>query len=55
MHRILAAAAGADITVGGGAGGSLLRNQNGVVLRVHSTGKGVDFKIAAEGVKITLD
>jgi hypothetical protein len=41
-------------TVGGGAGLSTMKNQNGVVIQLQSTTQGVNFKLAGEGVKITL-
>jgi hypothetical protein len=47
-------AASADIAIGGGEGGALLQNQNGVVMRVHSTSQGVNFQFGPEGVKVTL-
>jgi hypothetical protein len=31
-----------------------LRNQNGVVIDLTSTTRGLDFKVAAEGVQMTL-
>jgi hypothetical protein len=48
-------AASADVAVGGGEGGALLQNQNGVVMRVHSTSQGVNFQFGPEGVKVTLE
>lgn len=48
-----AAAAGA--TVGGGAGVSAMKNQNGVVIELKSTTQGASVKLAAEGVKLTLE
>ncbi len=41
-------------TVGGGAGLSTMKNQNGVVIKLQSTTQGVNFKLAGEGVKMTL-
>ena len=49
------AAAAAQATVGGGAGASTMKNQNGVVIELVSTTQGVNFKFAAEGVKFTLE
>lgn len=46
---------GAEGTVGGGAGVSTMKNQNGVVIKLHSTTQGVNFKLAGEGVNITLE
>src|SRR5207344_1765217 len=48
------AAAAAEGTVGGGAGVSAMKNENGVVLQLKSTTQGVNFKLAGEGVKFTL-
>ncbi len=47
-----AGAAGA--TVGGGAAVAALKNQNGVEINLTSTTQGVAFKLAAEGIKLTL-
>jgi hypothetical protein len=47
-------AAGVEATVAGGAGATALRNQNGVVIHLTSTTRGLNFKVAAEGVQITL-
>jgi hypothetical protein len=49
------AAAGAEGTVGKGAGVSSLRNAKGVVINLKSETKGADIKIAASGLKITLE
>jgi hypothetical protein len=32
-----------------------MKNQNGVVLELKSTTQGLNLKLAAEGVKITLE
>ena len=42
-------------TIGGGAGVSTMKNQNGVVIELLSTTQGVNFKLAGEGVKFTLE
>ena len=49
------AAAAAEGTVGGGAGVSTMKNENGVVVQLKSTTQGVNFKLAAEGIKFTLE
>ena len=49
------AAAGAEGTAGKGAGVSSLRNDKGVVINLKSETKGANIKIAAEGLKITLE
>ena len=48
-----AVAAGA--TVGGGAGVRAMKNQNGVVIELTSTTQGASVKLAAAGVRLTLD
>jgi hypothetical protein len=47
--------AAAQGTLGGGAGASAMKNQNGVVIELTSTTQGVNLKLAAEGVKFTLE
>ena len=47
-------AAGVEATVAGGAGAAALRNQNGVVIHLTSTTRGLNFKVAPEGVELTL-
>jgi hypothetical protein len=48
------AAATAQATIGGGAGATAMQNQKSVLLKIVSTTQGLDFKFAADGVKITL-
>jgi hypothetical protein len=47
------AAAGAS--AGGGAGATIMKNQNGVTIKLVSTTQGVNIKLAVEGVKLTLE
>jgi hypothetical protein len=47
------AAAGA--AAGGGAAATIMKNQNGVTIKLVSTTQGVNFKLAVEGVKLTLE
>jgi len=47
-------AAGAAGTVGGGGGISTMRNQNGVTIDLTSTTQGASLKIAAEGLRLTV-
>jgi len=47
--------AAAQGTLGGGAGASTMKNQNGVVINLESTTQGVNVKLAGEGVKFTLE
>ncbi len=44
----------ADITLAGGHSGVTMKNQNGVILHVRATSKGVDLTIGASGVDIKL-
>ena len=46
--------AAAQGTIGGGAGVTTMKNQNGVVINLKSTTQGINIKLAAEGVKLTL-
>ena len=47
--------AAAEGTLGGGAGVSTMKNQNGVVINLKATTQGVNIKLAGEGVKLTLE
>ena len=47
-------AGGAEGPVGGGAGISTMKNQNGVVIELKSTTQGANLKLAAEGIKLTV-
>jgi len=44
----------AGATVAGGGGGTVLKNQNGVTLKLTGTTQGLKFKLAVDGVKLTL-
>ena len=44
----------AGIAIAGGPMDQILKNQNGVVLRLHGTQQGARLTLAAQGVKITL-
>ena len=46
--------AGVGATVGGGAGASIMKNQNGVTIELKSTTQGASLKLAASGLKLTL-
>jgi hypothetical protein len=50
--NFVAGAAGA--TVGGGAGITAMKNQNGVVIELKSTTQGASLKLAAEGLKLNI-
>ncbi len=47
-------AGGAAATVGGGAGVTAMKNQNGVVIELKSTTQGASLKLAAEGIKLSV-
>jgi hypothetical protein len=47
-------AAGAEATLGGGAGTTVMRNENGVVIWLTGTTQGLNIRLAAEGVRLTL-
>jgi envelope integrity protein A len=47
-------AAGAEVTVAGGAGVTAMKNQNGVVIELKSTTQGASLKLAAEGLKLSI-
>jgi hypothetical protein len=49
------AAAGTEGTAGKGAGVSSLRNDKGVVINLKSETKGANIKVAASGLKITVE
>lgn len=43
------------IALGGGAGGVVLKNENGVLLKLHSTMEGVDLNVGVSGITIKLE
>ena len=49
------AAGGAGATVFGGGGAMIMKNQNGVVVELTTSNVGVNFKLAASGVRLTLE
>jgi hypothetical protein len=44
----------ADVTLAGGHSGVTMKNQNGVLVVIHETSKGVDLTIGASGVDMKL-
>jgi hypothetical protein len=44
-----------SITLGGGVGGTILRNENGVIMRLSSTSQGLQLNLSASGVTVKLD
>jgi hypothetical protein len=47
-------AAEAGFTLAGGVGGMVLRNQDGVVMHIHSTSKGAKLQLGTSGLTIKL-
>jgi len=45
---------GAGITVAGGGSGMAMKNQNGVVMNVVATTRGLTFKLGVDGMKVEL-
>ena len=43
------------ITLAGGVGGTVLKNQNGVIMRLQSTSQGLQFNLSSSGVTVKLD
>ena len=44
----------AEATVGGGAGATVMKNQNGVVIELKSTTQGANLKLGPEGLRLSL-
>ncbi|OWS72514.1 DUF1134 domain-containing protein [Polynucleobacter aenigmaticus] len=44
-----------SITLGGGVGGTVLKNENGVIMRLTSTSEGLQLNLSASGVTVKLD
>ena len=44
-----------SITLGGGVGGTVLKNENGVIMRLTSTSGGLQLNLSASGVTVKLD
>jgi hypothetical protein len=47
-------AVGAGATAAGGAGVTVMRNENGVVIEMQSTAQGADLKVGVDGVRLAL-
>lgn len=43
------------ISIGGGVGGTILRNENGVIMRLSSTSEGLQLNISASGLSVKFD
>jgi hypothetical protein len=48
------AAVGAGATAAGGAGVTVMRNENGVVIELKSTAQGASLKVGVDGVRLAL-
>lgn len=44
-----------SLTLGGGRGGTVLRNENGVIMRLKTTSEGLQLNLSASGVKVKLE
>ncbi len=44
-----------NITLGGGVGGTVLKNENGVIMRLQSTQQGLQFNLGASGVTVKME
>lgn len=44
-----------SITLGGGVGGTILKNENGVIMRLTSTSEGLQLNLSASGVSVKFD
>jgi len=44
-----------NATIGGGVGGTVLRNEHGVIMKLNSTQEGLQFNLSANGVQVTLE
>lgn len=42
-------------TIGGGVGGTVLKNEHGVVMKLQSTQEGLQFNLSANGVQVKLE
>jgi hypothetical protein len=42
-------------TLGGGVGGTVLKNEHGVVMKLQSTQEGLQFNLSANGVQVKLE
>ena len=47
-------AASAELTLAAGAGATTMRNQNGVVINLFTSTKGLNVKVAPEGMTLTI-
>ena len=43
------------ITLAGGVGGTVLKNQHGVIMRLQSTSQGLQFNLSSSGVSVKME
>lgn len=44
-----------NATIGGGVGGTVLKNEHGVIMKLQSTQEGLQFNLSANGVQVKLE
>jgi len=44
-----------NATIGGGVGGTVLKNEHGVIMKLKSTQEGLQFNLSANGVQVKLE
>jgi hypothetical protein len=44
-----------NATLGGGVGGTVLKNEHGVIMKLQSTQEGLQFNLSANGVQVKLE
>jgi hypothetical protein len=44
-----------NATLGGGVGGTVLKNEHGVIMKLNTTQEGLQFNLSANGVQVTLE
>ncbi|MFZ1536960.1 MAG: EipA family protein [Chromatiaceae bacterium] len=44
-----------SITLAGGVGGTVLKNQNGVIMHLQSTSQGLQFNLSSSGVTVKME
>jgi hypothetical protein len=44
-----------NATIGGGVGGTVLKNEHGVIMKLNTTQEGLQFNLSANGVQVKLE
>lgn len=44
-----------NATIGGGVGGTVLKNEHGVIMKLQTTQEGLQFNLSANGVQVKLE